>query len=300
MASEATAYLKNSQYRKAGESYEKVISYAGDESGYIERYNAACSWALANEPDKAFKQLFYLASTRKKDPKGYMSLEQVSNMLTYFTDEDLQSIRNDDRWNEFRVRLQKGRKPIVNTLDSIYLDDQLQRVHLSQMERNTSLDAEAERIAWIKIHKADSVNLAKVEQIIKKYGWLSADSVGKRGNMTLFLVIQHSDLKTQKKYLPLMRAAVQNKNARPADLALLEDRIAIAERKKQVYGSQVAKNTDGTYYLLPLDNPDSVDILRQKIGLGPLKYYLKNWKIDWDPKTYKNTNHDIKKENSTN
>src|SRR5436190_12861202 len=50
----------------------------------------------------------------------------------------------------------------------------------------------------------DSTNLAKVSSIIDKHGWLGKSQIGNRANYTLWLVIQHADLKTQEKYLPLM------------------------------------------------------------------------------------------------
>ncbi len=46
--------------------------------------------------------------------------------------------------------------------------------------------------------KKDSLNLQKISQILDKYGWVGAEKVGEKANQTLFLVIQHADLKTQK------------------------------------------------------------------------------------------------------
>jgi hypothetical protein len=67
---------------------------------------------------------------------------------------------------------------------------------------------------------------------LDKYGWLGADVVGARGSITLFLVIQHANLKTQQKYLPLVKEAEKNGKIQGTNLAFLEDRIAIGEGKK--------------------------------------------------------------------
>ncbi len=77
---------------------------------------------------------------------------------------------------------------------------------------------------WKTILYKDSKNLLIVKEIIDTKGWLGPDVIGEKGNTTLFLVIQHADPATQEKYLPVLRKAVQEGNAAPQDLALLEDR----------------------------------------------------------------------------
>jgi len=130
--------------------------------------------------------------------------------------------------------------------------------------------------------------LVKVKKILDEHGWLGADIIGRDGNSTLFLVIQHSDQATQEKYLPMMREAVANGNANASSLALLEDRVALGQGKKQKYGSQIGKdNKTGEYFVLPLVNPDSIAIWRASVGLQPLADYVKNWGITWDVEEYK-------------
>jgi hypothetical protein len=123
-----------------------------------------------------------------------------------------------------------------------------------------------------KMAVVDSVNLRKVDSLINKYGWLGPDQVGSDGDATIFAVIQHSNLKTQERYLPLMREAVREGKAKANHLALLEDRVALGEGRKQIYGSQLSFPG---YAVLPVENPDSVDIRRASVGLEPLGVYLK-------------------------
>ena len=85
-----------------------------------------------------------------------------------------------------------------------------------------------------------------------------------------------------------MREAVKNQKARPSQLALLEDRVALRQGKKQIYGSQLAQNqTTLQYYVLPLEDPDNVDKRRAEVGLHPLSIYLENWNVKWDVEQYK-------------
>jgi hypothetical protein len=83
----------------------------------------------------------------------------------------------------------------------------------------------------------DSGNQLKVKAILDKYGWVGEDEIGPQANNTLFLMIQHADLATQQTYLPMMRKAVADSKAEPSALALLEDRVALGEKRRQTYGS---------------------------------------------------------------
>lgn len=141
---------------------------------------------------------------------------------------------------------------------------------------------------WKIINEKDSINLIKVKKILDERGWLGADIIGNQGNSTLFLVIQHSDIETQEKYLPMMREAVSKGNARASSLALLEDRVALRKGGKQIYGSQVGRDQEtGEYYVLPLVDPDNVDKRRAEVGLGTIQDYISNWGMTWDVEEYK-------------
>jgi hypothetical protein len=102
------------------------------------------------------------------------------------------------------------------------------------------------------------------------------------------MVIQHSDLKTQQKYLPMMRTAVKEGKTEARWLALLEDRVALGEGRKQIYGSQIYLNKKtNKSYVAPLEDPDNVDKRRKEVGLDPLSHYLKQWDLIWNQEEYK-------------
>ncbi len=106
---------------------------------------------------------------------------------------------------------------------------------------------------WNFINEKDSINLIKIKKILDERGWLGSNIIGGQGNSTLFLVIQHSGLETEIKYLPMMREAVKEGNASADSLALLEDRVALRQGKRQIYGSQIGRDPEtGEYYVSPL------------------------------------------------
>jgi hypothetical protein len=272
-------------FKQSALEYSKAFETIGWK-GYVgDRYNAACSWALANEPDSAF---FNIDVIVKKG--NYTNLGHIS------VDPDLVSLHSDKRWNEYidliRINKEKAEanldKELVAKLDTIYSDDQNFRLQIDEIETKFGQDSKEMKDLWKMGMQKDSVNLIKVKSILDTRGWLGADVIGEQGNLTLFLVIQHSDLKTQEFYLPMMREAVKKGNAEPSNLALLEDRIALRNGRMQKYGSQIGRDLKTQlYYVSPLEDPDNVDKRRAEVGLQPLSEYVANWNIVWDVEQYK-------------
>lgn len=250
-----------------------------------DRYNAACSWALANNLDSAFFQLNRIATRAK-----YMNYGHIT------TDSDLNSLHNDKRWKPLLEIIKQNKekadanlnKPLVAELDSIFTEDQKYRLQIAEIEKKHGWESNEMKAHWKIINEKDSINLIKIKSLLDKYGWLGTDVIGEQGNLTLFLVIQHSDLVTQERYLPMMREAVKNGKAKGSSLALLEDRVALRKGKKQIYGSQIGRDNDTKlYYVSPLADPDNVDKRRAEVGLQPLAEYVNQWQIKWAVKQYK-------------
>ena len=87
---EAWTLYESKEYLMSGQKYaEAFVALEGEETSCYDRYNAACSWALANEIDSAFEQLFMIVNSG-----SYTNLEHLS------TDPDLNSLHTDKRWTE--------------------------------------------------------------------------------------------------------------------------------------------------------------------------------------------------------
>ncbi len=177
---------------------------------------------------------------------------------------------------------------IISQLFIIDKDDQDGRNNIDDIRTKYGFDSREYKQLWASTRLKDSINLIKVEAILQKYGWLGQDKIGSQGNKTIFMVIQHSNLKTQEKYLPLMREAVKNGNAKANHLALLEDRVALRQGRKQIYGSQISINyKTNEAYVLPLEDPDNVDKRRASVGLSSISEYVGEMGIKWDLEQYK-------------
>ncbi len=284
LAGEAEVLMSNGSYAEALRIYDEA--FALDTNRRSLRFNAAIAAAMSGQIDRAFDCLDQ-AFPAQSD--WSLSFERVSQ------DRRLQPLREAERWSEFyaevqrrKVEYESGPLPgLKQELLAIFNSDQSARKQLSEIEKThgtKSLEVEQARSV---LRQSDAANLRRVEAILEAHGWLGPMQVGSQASVALWLVIQHADLATQQRHLPTIRLAVADARVRPSELALLEDRVAFREGRKQIYGSQIGRDPEsGSHYVLPLDDPRNVDTRRLAVGLDPLGEYAKRWGIVWDPDDY--------------
>ena len=271
------------------ENYKMSVSYYDkafkiEQKTFRDLYNAGCSASKAKENKKAFKWLNLAIDN------GYENIAHIK------IDSDLKSLHDKKEWEKIIDKLQKKLeilganydKVLEKELLEIYTEDQEIRGEFMNVYKASKPDKKKIDSIGKIMNKKDSINLVKVIKILDEKGWVGKNVVGTQGNQTLFLVIQHSPLKYQQKYLPMMREAVKEGNANPGNLAYLEDRVALREGKPQIYGSQSAKNkATGKWYISPMIDPDNVDKRRAEVGLGTIAEYAAKMNIEWNLEAYK-------------
>jgi hypothetical protein len=117
-------------------------------------------------------------------------------------------------------------------------------------------------------------NVARLKQIIDRYGWPGTSLVGPDGAKAVWLLVQHADLDAafQQRCLALMEAAVQRHEASARDLAYLTDRVLASMGKPQRYGTQL-REQDGHLVPLPIEDPQHLEERRQAAGLDSFREY---------------------------
>ena len=170
-------------------------------------------------------------------------------------------------------------------LDAIWKTDQGIRMELIQLQQQGKTNTSEFKELISEMKTQDSINQKKVIEILQN-GW--PENLNLQQNQTIFLVIQHADVDTQKKYLPIIESAVKNGKTLASNLALLKDRIALREGGKQIYGSQVWYDAKtGKNYVRPIENPEKVDSLRAEVGLPDMKTYLQQaFQMNWSLEKY--------------
>ena len=140
-----------------------------------------------------------------------------------------------------------------------------------------------------KIHER---NTSRIKDIIKENGWPGNDLVGKRGADAAWYITQHSvlDVEFMHSCLPLLQAAVANKQAEGRHAAFLLDRTLTMAGKPQKYGTQFDIDEDGKAVPLPIENPEIVDDLRAELGLETMAERIRHMQSREDERVRKRKN----------
>lgn len=177
-------------------------------------------------------------------------------------------------------------------LEEVYDNDQAAREWTKGMSSLTTDEIEAYAI---EMERVDSLNQAIVFEMLDKDGWPS--NLSNKANQAIWIVIDHSNLAFQRKYLYLVKEKAEECILEKADYAILNDRVLMGEGKPQIYGTQIKMNATIVddeiamqFFLWPVENPIVLDSLRNTMGLSPIKEYLQNssesigQEIVWDEK----------------
>ncbi len=126
---------------------------------------------------------------------------------------------------------------------------------------------------WDEVARIDRDNTEWLKGIINDRGWLTYSEVGIDGGDAAWLLVQHADADPifQRQCLDLMMAVPPEEMSR-SSLALLTDRVLLAEGEKQIYGTQFVVQDD-EWVPLRLEDEENVDVRRAEVGLPPLAEY---------------------------
>jgi hypothetical protein len=212
----ANSQNASKNYKESANTYCMAFKVGGNKTLTIDRFKAACSWALASKPDSAFSQL-----------NKIMTKTNLSDYSYITQNEDLVSLHNDNRWQLILTTIQQNKEE-------------------SEIIKN----------------KFISQHLERMSQPIQR---------------------------TPQKHIPIARPLVKSIKAHPTSIAILADRTALRQGKKQIYGTQVARIPQThSYYVLPIEDPTNVDKRRAELKLQPLAEYVSHWKINWDAEANNN------------
>lgn len=239
-------------------------------------YNYACALSLSNENDLSFKYL-----------RESIMLEV---RLTPLTDPDFLNLRDDKRWESFenelinlfeeKYKTKISDKNYAKVLWKMNAIDQKHYNEIYLVERKIGKNSTVANTLWEIKRELNEQNLKELEILIEKKGFPKISMVGKLAAQAVFLVIQHSNLELQKKYIPVIKKLCEIKEVDTQSYAYIYDRIQVRESKPQKYGTQIKFNKETSEFeLFPLENKEKVDQWRREIGLGLLNDYLKGYGI---------------------
>ena len=153
----------------------------------------------------------------------------------------------------------------------------LDRMLRDQEQRRLVLESSSDEKRIRQLMELDRKHTAWMKSLVEKQGWPTITMVGRDGASAAFLLVQHADHDApfQRRCLDAMQPLAERGEVTKPDLALLTDRVLLAEGKKQLYGSQFILDDQGELVPRPIEDEARVDERRAKMGLPPIAEYKK-------------------------
>jgi hypothetical protein len=129
---------------------------------------------------------------------------------------------------------------------------------------------------WQQIIPIDEANQKALLAMVPTEGWFTVAKYGKDGSRAAFLIVQHASPELWRRFVPVLESLVAKGEIPGGEFALMYDRLALSEGRKQRYGSQM-RCEGGKWVPSPIDDPDGVDQRRASLGMAPFSDYLKNF-----------------------
>jgi hypothetical protein len=259
---EAQAAYDGKQWATCADLYLALAEREQGKRKELSLYNGACCHALAGKPDLAF------ATLERAVEAGMRDLEHVAK------DTDLASLHSDARWPKLIAAIEQRVAAWEKSLGA----PELRRELLAMVAED-----QAARTAWIakrddkalgeKVAEVDRRTTARMKEIVARHGWPGTPLVGDDGEHAAWLLVQHADadLAFQKQCLTLIEPLVARGEAGATSHAYLYDRVAVAEKRPQRFGTQFGPDGEP----LPIEDEANVDARREAIGLSSMAEYRK-------------------------
>ena len=170
-------------------------------------------------------------------------------------------------------------KATDKALAEVWNSDQSIRIQMAELMKAVTTEGHTELIDSLisvgdEMQRRDSVNISIVADILQSG---VPKGLTKESYKTIWIVIDHSSVDEQVQYLPLVEQMASEKLIEKDDFAVLFDRVALGQNRPQRYGSQTVQfGTPGDMqlYVWPVENPATLDSLRESVDLSPLANYL--------------------------
>lgn len=121
----ADSLYKAKDFQNSAFTYSNAFKANGWKGMLNDHYNAACSWALANNADSAFSNLNYIANSL-----NYTNYAHIKR------DPDLKLLYNDKRWKSLLAAVKANKDEAYSKIDFITLNGFKVEVLTSGMENN--------------------------------------------------------------------------------------------------------------------------------------------------------------------
>jgi hypothetical protein len=199
---------------------------------------------------------------------------------------NLLTARENEQWNDFENRLISNLnikfKNAVKDIDyakvlwKLRAFDQAYFLETGIAGRKLGFKSSVVEALWSLKNMIQIKNQNELERLLDEKGWPRKSEVGNDAAFAAWLVIMHSNVRLQKKYLPVIEKICEENELPWARYAAIYDRSQFNDKKPQKFGTHITYNErTGSMELYPLENESMVNVWRKEVGLQPLEEYLK-------------------------
>lgn len=257
--------------------YEEAMTYQPNNAW--PKFAAARCYDSKKNKKKSFQHLIQAVESDWEDVEGWLDN----------SDNDFGHLKRKKRcWKKVQRKINTQQKEagldLVLREDLLQMgrDDQKYRTQIHEYSKAGKYNSPEVTELWKKQSEIDAKNLKRSEEIIAKYGYPSKQLVGKKAAKSIFLVIQHADLKYQEKYIALFKEAVKKGDLKMSTLALMIDRIEVSKGRPQIYGTQVGENQKtGELMFDPIVDEKRINKRRELIGLSSIESYAQRFNFEY-------------------
>jgi hypothetical protein len=111
----------------------------------------------------------------------------------------------------------------------------------------------------------DHENVVELLKLLPPEGWFLKSKYGDDAALAAFQIVQHSDLATQERFLPVFARLVLSGEVEGQTYGAMYDRVEIQQDRPQLYGTQF-RCDGGKWRPYPIKDPDHVDERRKAFG----------------------------------
>ena len=112
---------------------------------------------------------------------------------------------------------------------------------------------------------SDQANLTQLLRMLPAEGWFLKSRYGPAAARAAFLIVQHSNLETQRRFLPRLQALARTGEVDGEDFGGMSDRVAISEGRPQRYGTQF-RCDGGKWRPYPIEDEANLEGSRRALG----------------------------------
>ena len=168
---------------------------------------------------------------------------------------------------------------VSELLESAERDQEVRRLIVQHLRESEA--AEIPPNLQRRMSQVDGENLTRLKRIVNQHGWPTVSLVGREAAQAAWLLVQHadSDPNFQARVLKLMKPLVANGEVSTSNFALLTDRVLVARRQPQLYGTQYkAVEINGVIHFgpsTPIADPSGLEQRRSALKLQPHAGYVR-------------------------